>query len=344
MHGQRLDTIKLLLNKGSIKQLRDYKNKAHLSSGFLEDRSNIDYAIVDSFSVISWELDDTHNYAPNTSMDIYTIDMITCGDAIIYSKLEDRSNVYHTDLLKEDTDKAKIILLKKDYKKTYGIDVNIHDFFPRNIVYGAGCGIAGQDPDYRKTLNIYVAATSTSMLDKWMLSPTIEIQMYALDGFNQLVQKGYKLTKEEQRLIEIILNKSGYVNTCGGCIYGNMSIYDVTTSFTLINQNRKAEKQEYGRPWYSISGMVIYKDTRLPAKGDSVKMIGSDGSIKYSVTDFNGRYSFDSTKVRSQTSYIIYGSDSRIKSEWGDSAKTYVSTVGDNPSKKFIRNLVILKK
>src|SRR3984957_9908482 len=101
VYSQKIDTLKMLLSKGNLKEFNKYRHKIRAYGGAIEDRQNQDYEIVDSFAVISFEFDNMPKTG-NGPVVVYTFDLFTSGNSIIYCKVEDRSNANYTTLLKQD--------------------------------------------------------------------------------------------------------------------------------------------------------------------------------------------------------------------------------------------------
>lgn len=117
--------------------------------------------------------------------------------------------------------------LKRDFIQTYGDSISQQELFNNSNVYGSACSIIGQKPEMREQNDAIVANKDIQLLTKWLKSANTERQVYGIDGLYQLKKKGYKLTEEQLRLINIIKNKKGSLNTCHGCIYSSDKISNI---------------------------------------------------------------------------------------------------------------------
>jgi hypothetical protein len=120
------------------------------------------------------------------------------------------------------------IQLDDDYASFYQTKLNVKDLFLSNIVFGKRCNEGGEKPKYRKTLDSLILSTDTTALKTWLNSPSLEKQLYALDGLYELKEtKGFEFNKQILKAINQIEKKKGIVNTCSGCMYLSDSIGDV---------------------------------------------------------------------------------------------------------------------
>ncbi len=235
LFGEKIDSIITVLNQKNYKQLEAYLKRAEVSSKKDEFNFNeeISRQIIDSFfeKIINVE-----EWFPNIKEGsyhgkIYEILILTNGDSIIYAKLVLYPKGPNTNILIQYSDNKLFHQLQKSYSVTYGRKVIIKDFFISYVVYGNRCGRGAVERDYRIRLNKLIESKNIKKLDKWLSSPTAEIQVYAVDGFFQLKEKGYTLTPKELQLINIIKNKKGEIRACSGCIFSSWEITETTEKF-----------------------------------------------------------------------------------------------------------------
>ena len=93
--------------------------------------------------------------------------------------------------------------------------------------YGKVCGYAGAPPEERSLLEDMVAKHDVQGLNKWLGSPTAELQLYAFEGLLRMRADGYMLTPFQERCIKTIRKKKGAVSTCSGCIVSKSQIASV---------------------------------------------------------------------------------------------------------------------
>lgn len=231
--GQKIDSVKTLINQKSYKQLDIFLTKISSANNRIRYNENVNRQIISSFSEISIDLEESFPGKEQNVYDVYpyNIYLLTSGDRIIFCKMENHRTSFKTIIEIKFSDTDSIKALQKIYAETFNRTISIDDFFNDDIVYGSGCGIVGIDPDYRQKLDKIVKSKNTKELDKWLCSPITEIQVYAVDGLFQLNQKGYKLTAKELDLVEIIKNKRGTIRTCSGCIYSTQTISETTNDF-----------------------------------------------------------------------------------------------------------------
>jgi hypothetical protein len=142
--------------------------------------------------------------------------------------IEDENAEMETiDSFKNDSaiDSLEVVFLQ-----TYGAKLDWKELFVNRNIYGKWCGVAGSPPAMRKELDTLLADKNQEVLTNWLKSPNVEKQVYAIDGFYQLKQNGYKQTGEQQKLIDVIKKKKGQINTCSGCFYESSWIDSTVTS------------------------------------------------------------------------------------------------------------------
>jgi hypothetical protein len=110
------------------------------------------------------------------------------------------------------------------YKSFFGLKPKMNAFFIDTIRYGSGCGFVGADPVPRSQMEKYVKAGNSKALTKWLQSPVTELQLYGVEGFEKLEQKGFKASPLQRRLVDFIKSKQGAFLACAGCIYTSQPI------------------------------------------------------------------------------------------------------------------------
>lgn len=240
--GQSLKEIKQLLADKDFRTFKTYIDTASKKYTTVNPNSNV-RAI--------WELkrDLTETYQecvidadesfpsedePNIStVQRYRINVLaTTKEIIYYDFAEKESNGPSWDdftLNVTDSFRNDILIadLKRDFFKTYNDSINQQELFNNSNVYGSACSIVGQKPEMRVENDAIVVNKNIKMLTKWLKSTNAERQVYGIDGLYQLKKKGYKLTAEQLRLINIIKNKKGNLNICRGCIYSSDKISSI---------------------------------------------------------------------------------------------------------------------
>jgi hypothetical protein len=123
--------------------------------------------------------------------------------------------------------------LKSSYTRKYSTELNEEDLLNFSLIYGDACGYAGKPPAGKMFIDSLVKINDKKSLLKWLISINAEKQIYALEGYNQLKQKGTILEKNELEYIKLILLKKGTINVCDGCDIGRKEIGEVVTKFNL---------------------------------------------------------------------------------------------------------------
>ncbi|HEX8546817.1 MAG TPA: hypothetical protein VF691_07630, partial [Cytophagaceae bacterium] len=86
-------------------------------------------------------------------------------------------------------------------------------------------------PEGRQQVGKWVADKNKRELLKWLKSANTEKQIYAVDGLYQLEKVGLKLSEEEKKILAFVVNKSGTMNVCFGCMHTKEEIVSVTRKF-----------------------------------------------------------------------------------------------------------------
>lgn len=87
---------------------------------------------------------------------------------------------------------------------------------------------------------------------------------------------------------------------------------------------------------FLISGQVLDDSTRAVVRGAAVQLVGSDGSLRQTETDREGKYVFGSSDVKESTDYEIL-----VNKAGYFAAHAHTSTVGEERSRQFEVNMTI---
>ncbi len=201
-----------------------------------------------------------HKEDPKIST-VYTfrVNLIAKDNAIIFYELKELKSKkvnnewveYYSGIENYQND-SLFKLLQSDFLKSFSANLNKDELFVTTIIYGKQCGgVTDIEDSVDSTENArrieeaakldvpfesyqiddYVKNNDTKHLLMWLKSTTTEKQIYGVEGFYKLKLKGFKLTKEQLRIIKIILAKKGKVNVCSGCIYSSREINAVAKDF-----------------------------------------------------------------------------------------------------------------
>jgi hypothetical protein len=240
--GQRIDIIKTILKTKNFKKiescLKKYKSERKRPVEFTY-RESLNREIISSFTECAFVFTEFHwdNEGVEGTSESYQLNLITFNGQIVYYKIGSGSFDLHSSTISDTKDEYSneetLKTLKNQYLNFFNRDLAIEDLFKNDIAYGFGCGIAGTPPEQREQLKKLVEQKDIKTLDSWLISPTTELQIYAIDGFFQLKESGYKLTVEELAWINFVKKKRGKAYTCGGCSYMNWPIMKIASKFVF---------------------------------------------------------------------------------------------------------------
>lgn len=164
------------------------------------------------------------------------VSLIVKGDQIIYYKLtENRAkktdinlawNYYSYKVYSFRNDSLMSNLIDS-VKQNYNTDLNEEELFS---VYYYSEGYCDRNDD-RKLIDAYVQNNDKKSLMIWLQSIITEKQIYAVDGFYKLKQKGIALTSEELKMINYVIGKKGKIGTCGYDMMDAQEIEEVVKKF-----------------------------------------------------------------------------------------------------------------
>lgn len=231
-----IDDIKNVLKKKNYSSLKNQLGKISKN----KNRNSyfpIDRELVSGFLETKIKYEESYPDKDNPSVSTvvtYYLHILRNNDKIFYYKLIDyrHSNAPKNVLYYKD--KTVYNSLEKLFKTTFQSTIDSNHLFTadsQDITYGSHCGIVGRDPEYRVKLDKAVLAKDTSLLKKWLSSTYVELQVYGVDGFYQLKQKGLAPSPKVLKMIEAIKHKKDEIITCSGCMYFDQEIVDVTQNF-----------------------------------------------------------------------------------------------------------------
>ena len=228
--GQKIDSVKALLNKKSFHALDSYLKRIDSTNRRISYYQEVNRQIINSYTEIVIEFEESFPCKEENVYNVYPykIKLLTSGDKIIYCRMENHSISIFTTIEASYTLRDSIKQLQRFYQTIYKRNISISDFFSDKIVYGYACGFVGTNPKFRVKLDKLVSLKNTKELHKWLTSPITELQVYAIDGFSQLKKAGLCLTPDELELIKLVKSKEGNLRTCWGCIYGTNTIKEMT--------------------------------------------------------------------------------------------------------------------
>ena len=163
------------------------------------------------------------------------LNVIIQGSQIIYFHLksEEMKNApKNFDSISDTTykfiDNKKIYELKKQFEIIYKSSLNLNDLFIDTIAVGNKCGIyPGCLTNQQEQILSWVKTSDTLSLYKWLQSPNVEKQIYAVKGFYYLSLKGIKISENIRAIIRQICQKKGTITTCITCSSEQSNISDV---------------------------------------------------------------------------------------------------------------------
>lgn len=98
-----------------------------------------------------------------------------------------------------------------------------------NEVYGSYCGIVGQHPPNRLTIEKWIKAEDLPRIYGWIYSPNIVRQAYAAEALIRLNNERIIDTIEDDAfsLVIELKNSEEIIPTCSGCVYSKMTVAKV---------------------------------------------------------------------------------------------------------------------
>ncbi len=204
----------------------------------------------------------------------FKIYLLSTDKKIIYYKLcqlvyVGENSEENEKIIDEKTDTSSYKAFLNSFQQTYQTPPAAEDLFSASIVYGDYCGLAGIMPPYRAALNKMIQQKEISELRKWLKSANAEKQLYALEAYKQLIEQDYSISEEELRVITVLAQKKGFVNTCGGCSRLPLPFEKIYADIGLMPLIRYRRTHAYLR-WtllcIGITTLVVLITNRLPKK------------------------------------------------------------------------------
>ena len=274
-YGQTMSEIKKLLHEKNFQSFKPY-----IDSGYSNPRKSnltarwiILREVLPGFQEGIVEVEENVPADDNTGGNwIYTyhINLLSDDKEIFYysfNKKNSNENNWEDYFDPVDTFKSanKFNEFEAAFLKTYNAQLVKADLFQK-IVYGGACGIAGIPTQYQQKLDSLLRVKNIQSIRLWLKSANTEKQLYALMGLKALSRNGYKLTSEDTRLIKLINQKKGMVNTCGGCIYSTEPVQDIAAQikawngdyYIFENSNKKRIKNKFIIPTVILSAILFF--------------------------------------------------------------------------------------
>lgn len=174
------------------------------------------------------------------SLAVYRVKLITKGSVIIFFEFGEVEETARGEMrwaraaqVERYQHAEEYGLFELSFKELFQAPLNAQDLFKSTVVYGESCGFAGQDPEERIQMEIWVDRRDKASLMKWLQSPCTEIQMYAVEGLHALYQDGVSFTWSELRMIAFVQHKSGQMIICSGCVFTDREIKEVGAQFVF---------------------------------------------------------------------------------------------------------------
>jgi hypothetical protein len=225
LYAQSIPKIKQLLKNKNFEALNKYldKPKKNIEINWENFRT-----IVDDYSECTLIIREiTPIDELNSSYNEFKINILIKSKAIIYCKLVEIIRSSEKTIIEERNEEL-YLKLKTAFQKTYNLNLNEHELFLTNVVFGENYGIVGGNP------NPVIRKHDLEKIRKALRSANAEMQVYAILELKKLEQKGYKVTDQEQKFIQIVKQKKGSVATCSGCIYMPKSIKDAVSEIDSL--------------------------------------------------------------------------------------------------------------
>jgi hypothetical protein len=110
-------------------------------------------------------------------------------------------------------------------------------------VYGAYCGIAGQHPPSRLTIERWITDGDMSNIANWLEGPNIVLQVYAAEALIRLgaYEKGV-LEPTLRHKIEQLIQSNQLIKACSGCVYSEITIKEALSQIEPQNTDNQSVK------------------------------------------------------------------------------------------------------
>ena len=204
----------------------NWKYLRELTEGFQEGIYILEYSVPD---------------VPNSGISTvysFRVNIITTDSLIIFYDLAEEKNkkvnnewLPYYNSIATFTNDSMFSVLESKFIKTYGAPLNRNELFIDSIVIGHNCGMAGQDPTEEIQINKWASENNRIEIMKWLKSTNTEKQIYALEGFYKLKEKGVLLTEIEMKTVKNVMQKKGTALHCAGCLNMTYDILKLTAKF-----------------------------------------------------------------------------------------------------------------
>lgn len=102
-----------------------------------------------------------------------------------------------------------------------------------NVAYGSHCGMIGEEPDLRGSIERLIDYGNLELIEKWLNDTLLEKRAYGAEAFVRLHKKGAILTEDQIVQVENVLNSEEEIWTCNGCSYEPMKLKHALIRFRL---------------------------------------------------------------------------------------------------------------
>jgi hypothetical protein len=234
--GNPIDSIQQLLKVKNYSSLDTYIYKICQGNNRRSSNKPIDRELISNyFETVIRYTESKPTGEPNvSSVYPYYITLVRHNDNIIFYKLIDEHYVNQPCIMVKDKSEPSYTNFKTLYKQIFGrslVESLLFLYEDNTFVYGSHCSSVGMDPLYRQKLNKAIKYNDTITLRYWVSSTVTEIQVYGVEGFYKLTQKGINPSKSDLKKINAIKRKKGNINFCSGCTYFKVTIHEATKDF-----------------------------------------------------------------------------------------------------------------
>ena len=104
--------------------------------------------------------------------------------------------------------------LEFQFSVQFGRNINPQELFLDSVIYSVAARGCKSSTHFREKLSSLISSVDTIKLFSWLSSTNVETQLYAVEGFYQLKQNGFKLSALHSQIIKNILKREGVYRTC----------------------------------------------------------------------------------------------------------------------------------
>lgn len=184
---------------------------------------------------VEMSVEDSVNNAIHSSYN-YRVYLVRKGDDLLYHKIIKEKRITNTngwetaELVLHTDSSSNLSFLYSSYEKYYSQKLDLKELFDESLTYGEVCGFASYLPLPRRYMNVAVRDMDLTFITDWLRSPCAEKQVYAVSAVFELKSKGLVANNEIDKLIELISQKEGFIQTCSGCMHMSLPIKEVIYS------------------------------------------------------------------------------------------------------------------